>query len=224
MAYPLIMFPYAVISSFTGLLIPEITECTATGNIGRVRHISHRVFDCTAVCSIGAAGLFVTFADSLGMMIYNNAEAGHFIRVMGLLVPFMYLDTACDAILKGLGEQVYIMKVNTIDSVASLIFVVILTPVIGIYGYVVTVWVCEILNLAASIHRMVKIVGKTQSTFRYFLTPSAECAVVILLVNMLGHTFGLPDAVLLVIYLGLYCGTVLLRRKIVSGRTAPVCA
>lgn len=223
MAFPLIMFPYAVIGSFTGLLIPEITECTATGNFDRVRHISHRVFDCTAVCSIGAAGLFAAFADSLGMMIYNNAEAGHFIRVMGLLVPFMYLDTACDAILKGLGEQVYIMKVNTIDSVASLILVVILTPIIGIYGYVVTVWGCEILNLAASIHRLHKRVGKTQSTVSYFLAPAAECAVVVLLVNLIRQTGVVSEAILLACYIALYGTAAMIRKKLANGRTAPVC-
>lgn len=224
MAFPLIMFPYAVIGSFTGLLIPEITECTATGNMSRVRHIAHRVFDCTAVCSVGAAGLFVTFADSLGMMIYHNGEVGHFIRVMGLLVPFMYLDTACDAILKGLGEQVYIMKVNTADALASLILVVILTPIIGIYGYVVTVWVCEIMNLTASIRRMVGIVGKKQSTLRYFLMPSAECAVVVLLVNFLRHGLSLPDGAAFAVYLVCYCGVVMLRKKREGKRTVSVCA
>ncbi len=213
MAFPLIMFPYAVIGSFTGLLIPEITECAATGNMGRVRHIAHRVFDCTAVCSVGAAGLFITFADGLGMAIYNNGEVGHFIRVMGLLVPFMYLDTACDAILKGLGEQVYIMKVNTVDALASLILVVLLTPVIGIYGYVVTVWVCEIMNLCAGIRRMVALVGREQRTWRYFLTPATECALATLVVNLLRRGFNLPDVVGVTIYLLIYVGMVLLRKR-----------
>jgi len=213
MAFPLIMFPYAVISSFTGLLIPEITECAATGNMGRVRHITHRVFDCTAVCSVCAAGLFVTFADGLGMAVYNNGEVGHFIKVMGLLVPFMYLDTACDAILKGLGEQVYIMKVNTVDAFASLILVVLLTPLMGIYGYVVTVWVCEIMNLTASIRRMVRIVGKKQGILRYFLTPAAECAVTVLLVNGLRYLLAIPDGAALVVYLLCYSCMVFFRRK-----------
>ncbi len=213
MAFPLIMFPYAVIGSFTGLLIPEITESAAKGELKRVQHIAHRVFDCTAVCSVGAAGLFVTFADSLGMMFYQNGEVGQFIRVMGLLVPFMYLDTACDAILKGLGEQVYIMKVNTADAVISLILVVLLTPVMGIYGYVVTVWVCEIMNLAASIRRMVKLVGQKQSTLRYFLLPSAECAVVILLVNILRNILSVPDAAAFAVYFGVYGTMVLLKKR-----------
>ncbi len=223
MAFPLIMFPYAVIGSFTGLLVPEITECAATGNLRRVRHISHRVFDCTAVCSVGAMGIFVTFADSLGMMIYHNGEVGHFIRIMGLLVPFMYLDTTCDAILKGLGEQVYIMKVNTADAVASLVLVVLLTPVIGIYGYVVTVWVCEIMNLCASIRRLVGLVGKEQGVVRYFLSPLAECAVAVLVVNLLRRGCEIPDAAAFGVYLAVYCGFVVMGRVLFADRHPDNC-
>jgi len=223
MAFPLIMFPYAVIGSFTGLLIPEITESAATESKDRIARIVHRVFDCTAVCSVGAAGLFVTFADSLGMMIYNNGEVGHFIRVMGLLVPFMYLDTACDAVLKGLGEQVFIMKINTADAAASLILVILLTPVIGIYGYVVTVWLCEILNLSAGIRRMAALVEMRQHTLRYFLTPAAVCSVAILIVNLLRQYFLLPEAAAFAVYLLCYGGTVLFLRKRAGSKRTPVC-
>lgn len=213
MAFPLIMFPYAVIGSFTGLLIPEITECAAVGNQARIRRIARRVFVCTAVCSIGAAGLFVAFADGLGRTIYQNAEAGRFIRVMGLLAPFMYMDTACDAILKGLGEQVYIMKVNTADAAASLILTVLLTPVMGIYGYVATVWVCEILNLVAGLRRLRKRIGKTWEFSSDCLFPTIWCATALLLVNLLKKTRGFSDALLLVVYLALYGGAALAYAK-----------
>lgn len=235
MAFPLVMFPYAVIHSFTGLLIPEVAASAATGDDGRVRSIVRRVFRCTVVSSVGAAGFFALFADVLGMAIYQNAEAGHFIRVMGLLVPFMYLDTVCDAILKGLGEQVYIMKVNTVDAMGSLILVVLLTPVIGLYGYVLTVWASEILNLTAGLarlHRVMNRAGTEEETgrtgrrvragekerdsgaaahpaamaVRESLVPATVCALTALLLN-LARRIGIgSETGLLVLYLTAYGG------------------
>ena len=62
----------------------------------------------------------------------------------------MYMDTVIDAMLKGMGEQVYCMKVNILDAGISLVLVTLLTPVLGTGGYVLSLYVCEILNLACS--------------------------------------------------------------------------
>ena len=92
-------------------------------------------------------------------MVYHSAEAAEYTLLLGLLVPFMYLDTAVDSVLKGLGEQVYSMKVNIADAASGLILVLLLTPLLGMGGYILTIWVCEVGNLAASIHRLKKVTG-----------------------------------------------------------------
>ena len=86
----------------------------------------------------------------------------------------MYLDTAVDSILKGMGEQVYCMKVNIADSAGGLLLVLLLTPAMGIYGYLLTVWICELGNLAASIYRLIKVSGaKAGDLFGYYVRPAA---------------------------------------------------
>ena len=42
------------------------------------------------------------------------------------------------------------MKVNILDAGISLILVMLFTPILGIGGYVLSLYVCEILNLACS--------------------------------------------------------------------------
>lgn len=158
-AFPLVMFPYAVIGSFTSLLIPEIAEKHELGNTEEIKSLTEEVYKYSAVFSVGACGIFVLFGKSLGGMIYGSTEAAMYTVVLGFLVPFMYLDTAVDSLLKGMGEQVYNMKVNIIDSAAGLVLVMLLTPRLGVWGYILTVWVCEVGNLAASIHKLGKITG-----------------------------------------------------------------
>ncbi len=163
-AFPLVMFPYAIIGSFTSLLIPEIAEQHELKDEAGIRGITGDVFRYSAIFSIGACALFCNFAGELGELIYHSGEASLYTLLLGLLVPFMYLDTAVDSILKGMGEQVYCMKVNIADSAGGLLLVMLLTPAMGIYGYILTVWICELGNLAASVYRLMKVSGASAKT------------------------------------------------------------
>lgn len=177
-AFPLVMFPYAVIGSFTSLLIPEMAEQKERGNHAGIAGLTRQVYRCSALFSVGACGIFVNFAAELGTMVYDSTEAAAYTFLLGLLVPFMYLDTAVDALLKGLGEQVYTMKVNIADAASGLVLVCLLTPELGIYGYLLTVWICELGNLWASIRRLGKITGEgIRTAVGFYLAPAGLCAV-----------------------------------------------
>lgn len=177
-ALPLVMFPYAVIGSFTSLLIPEIAELKERGDYSGIALLTKRVYRYSAVFSVGACGIFANFAVELGTMVYDSAEAAMYTLLLGLLVPFMYLDTAVDALLKGMGEQVYTMKVNIADAATGLFLVCVLTPRLGIYGYLLTTWICEIGNLWASIGKLGKITGEgISSAVRFYAVPAILCVI-----------------------------------------------
>jgi stage V sporulation protein B len=82
---------------------------------------------------------------------------GNFIRLLAPLIPIMYLDAATDALLKGLGEQVYSMRINILDAFISVICVALLVPRMGIMGYLLTIYITEILNAALSITRLFRV-------------------------------------------------------------------
>ncbi len=177
-AFPLVMFPYAVIHSFTSLLVPEMAERHALGDTAGMRATVRQVYRWSALFSVAACAVFVNFARELGVMIYDSGEAARYTLLLGALVPFMYLDTAVDALLKGMGEQVYSMKVNIADAASGLILVMLLTPALGIYGYLLTIWLCEVGNLAASIARLGHVTGVgVREALPYYLRPLAAAAV-----------------------------------------------
>ena len=109
--------------------------------------------------SVGVSGVMGFFGYELGYGVYSSGEAGNYIRSLAPLVPLMFLDTTVDCILKGLGEQVYTMKVNIIDAAICLISVLLLVPEMGIAGYIVVIYISEAVNAALSIYRMQKITG-----------------------------------------------------------------
>ena len=159
MALPVVLYPAAVMGAFAGLLIPEVTEQQSINNRVEIRYIAHRVYQLTLLFSIGTSAIMLCFSAPLGDALYHSAEVGIFIRMLAPLIPIMYLDTATDALLKGLGEQVYSMRVNILDALVSVLCVALLVPQMGITGYVVTIYVTEILNAALSITRLLRISG-----------------------------------------------------------------
>ena len=161
MVFPLILFPSAVCSTFSGLIVPELSELAATyGTVQQNRHICYivrRALSLATVFGIGTAGILICFAEPLGILVYKSAEAAKYIRVFAPLVPVMYLDTTVDGMLKGLGQQLHSMFYNIIDASLSVFLVWSLMPKIGLTGYVICVFVTEIINLAFSLTRLLTV-------------------------------------------------------------------
>jgi len=176
MVMPVVLFPTALLYSFTGLLIPEFAEADAADNQNRIRSMTSRALGLTAVFSIGCAAVMWYFSHELGMLIYNNADAGVFIGVMAPLIPIMYLDHAVDAILKGLGEQVYCMKVNIADAALCTLLVYILCPIIGIWGYIVTIYLAEVMNFSLSLVKLSRVNDFRLRMWRRLILP-VICAI-----------------------------------------------
>ncbi len=177
MVLPIIMFPTALLYSFTGLLIPEFAGTAAEGDKKRISAMTSRVIGLTLIFSVGCAAFMYVFSNELGVLIYQSTDAGMFIKLMSPLIPVMYLDHAVDAMLKGLGEQLYCMKVNILDAGVCTLLVWILCPKIGIYGYIVTIYLAEIMNATLSIWKLAGTTGFVSSIAEMLIKPMA-CALV----------------------------------------------
>lgn len=171
MVFPIIFFPSAILSSFAGLLVPELSRSFARSDRRDIQRIVSNVFESALIFGIGCAGIMTSFSYAIGKMIYPTSDAGAYISLIAPLIPIMYLDTAVDSMLKGLNEQVYSMGVNILDSLSSVILVSILIPRYGILGYILTVYFTETLNATLSITRLLKITSITPLIRRRIFSP-----------------------------------------------------
>ncbi len=171
MAMPILLFPASFLYAFTGLLIPELAEAKENGRSKEIASTAERVVNTVLIYGIGAAGLLLAYSRELGLAIYHSEEAALYIRVMAPLLPIMYLDTAVDSMLKGLGEQVYTMKVNIIDALVSVLAVWFLVPRLGLNGYIAVVFISEMINFSFSFTRMIAVTGTKGIFFRRFPLP-----------------------------------------------------
>ena len=100
---------------------------------------------------------------------------------MAPLVFLMYLDHISDGMLKGLDKQNYVMRVNIIDASLSVIFAVILIPKFGIYGFIASIYICELLNCVCSFGMLIRTLPLRFSLTENILMPvfTASAAVYI---------------------------------------------
>ena len=162
MVLPLVLFPSAFSSAFASLIIPELSELAA--KYGRrdtvhIKYIVQRAISLCLIFGVACAGAFALFSRSLGLLVYGSKEAAEYVGVFAVLVPLMYLDTVVDGMLKGLGEQLASMKYNIIDSAISVFLVYTLLPQMGVRGYIICIFVTELVNDVLSLARLISVTG-----------------------------------------------------------------
>lgn len=190
MVMPLVLFPAGIIHSFAGLLVPELAELKIQNNRKEIKYIAQRVCHLALLFSIGVSGVMIYFSNELGMEIYGSSEAGEYIRLVAHIIPIMYLDTTVDSMLKGLGEHIYTMSINIIDTLCSLVMVWILIPKMGIYGYITLIIISEIFNSGMSVLKLVKITKMRFKAIRWFVLPAISISVSAMLAGHLASKLG----------------------------------
>ncbi len=192
MVMPVLYFPQAFLTAFSMLLIPEVSEARAARHPAEIRSMASRVFQICLLFSCLVVGIFFFFGDELGMLLYHNAEAGRQMRMLCPLIPFMYLDSIVDAMLKGLDEQVYSLKVNLSDSCLRIVLIALFVPRFGISGYLFATFFSVLYNSSLSIGRLMKKSCLRFPFFRWVALPllciGICCAGVRAIVSLLGLT------------------------------------
>lgn len=158
MALPLLLFPSCILASAAELIVPELTREQVRRDGPRIRRTVRRFLGLSLLFSGAVAVLLFVLSRPLGLRIYQSAEAGRYIRLLAPLVPVMYLDMSVDGCLKGLGQQVWSMGINIVDSLTGLALVWLLLPRYGLAGYLAVLFITEALNFVLSSFRLVRVV------------------------------------------------------------------
>lgn len=157
MTLPVLLFPSCILNSLSSLLVPEIAEYHALRQTRQIDVIIRRVLYAALLFSLLTAGIFYAYAGELSIAIYHNTDTRPFLQLLSVLVPIMYLDMTVDGMLKGLDQQLSSMRYNIIDSALCVVLVYFLIPRYSVKGYVITLFVSEILNFYLSLRRLIRV-------------------------------------------------------------------
>ena len=178
MVLPIILFPSCIMSAVAELIVPELTEAQVQQDGRTIRLATRKLFSMSLLFS-SAVGLFMfIFADELGVAVYKSYDAGHYIRLLAPLVPVMYTDMTVDGCLKGLGQQVWCMGINILDSLLGLLLVWAFLPRYALVAYISMIYITETLNFVLSTQRLWKTVrglpAAPEAAVRKSLSPQQQ--------------------------------------------------
>ena len=172
------MFPAVLLYAISDLIVPELAECQAQGRPNRLSYIINRVINLGLISSIGVMSIFFRFSAELGSAVYNNSEAGYYLKILAPLIPVMYMDSIVDGMLKGIGQQVPSMAYNIFESLIGVTLIYLLLPKFAIVGYIFTLFLTRTLNFGLSLNRLRKFVSLK-------ITAGAICKTLFCILNAL---------------------------------------
>lgn len=171
MVLPVITFPTVFTDSYSMLLIPEFSTYVAQKNYKSINYIANKIFKITCAFTMCICSIFFIFSNDLGLAIYNNIEIGYYFKIFTPFIFFMYMDHIIDCILKGLNKQFGVMCCNILDLSITTCFIYFLLPVLGIKGYVLSIFFSEVLNFSISLFQLFKYSGIKPNLIDWIVVP-----------------------------------------------------
>lgn len=175
MVFPILMFPACILFGLAELLIPELARCAAAGSHGRISYLVQKGLRISLLYGLLFGGLEYLLADTLCLGLYNNKEAGTYLKLYAILIPMLYCDAITDAMTKGLGQQKICVRYNILTSALDVVFLWLLLPQYGMLGYFVSFTVTHLINFLLSLRLLMKITGEHIS----FHLPALGCSAVL---------------------------------------------
>lgn len=159
MALPFILFPNAFSSSYNLLMLSEIASAKADNNTNKISKSITISFTFAAKLGIISSCIFLVFGKDLGYQIFNNTSAGYLISSLSIISIFMYISSIMSSVLNGLGFT----KNTFYNSITSMILRLILTfhliPILGIGGYIISLFFSDGLLCIMNIRTIKKHIG-----------------------------------------------------------------
>lgn len=144
MSIPFIMFPSAITNSLSVLLLPTISEAQASKNIKMIKKTTAISIKYSLLIGIISSGLFISFGQELGNIVFHNKMAGNFLTTLAWLCPFLYITTTLSSIINGLGLA-HLTFINSVIGLSVRILMILYyVPKQGITGYLTCLLVSQL--------------------------------------------------------------------------------
>ncbi len=181
MAIPILFFPASFLNSFSTLMIPEISEALSRGRMARVRNATEKSIGVTVTVATLIGGVFFICGRDLSMLLYGSADTGYLITALAPLVPFMYLESVCDGILKGLDQQGHSFLYSLIDSLSRIALIWIFLDDYGMAGFLLIMVYSNLLTSLLNLRRLLKVTETPIKYKSWIIHPLLFCVVACIL-------------------------------------------
>ena len=159
MTLTILYFPTCILQVVAHLLIPDLTDLQVNGHKKRIETICTKMLTLALLYSASVAVLLFLSAPLLANGLYHTPEVAHYIRILVPLLPVIYLDIVVDGCLKGLGQQLWSMGINILESLISVVLTWVLVARYGINGFLFVIYFNELFNFLLSFYKLQSVIA-----------------------------------------------------------------
>ena len=189
MVMPMLLFPSSFLYAFSSLLVPELATRHIKGESENIRYATAKIFKYTLIFSILVCGIIFGFAEDLGKALYKNEDVSLYIKLLTPLIPVMYFDSIVDGLLKGLNEQVAVVRINIADTVLTILLSWFLLPLFGMNGYIIIIYISEFFNAFLSMKRLLKATNVELKIIDWIIKPLISVTASVVVAKFLNVQF-----------------------------------
>ena len=136
-AVPILFIPVTLITSFTLVLIPEISENYYGKNYSVLKGDVEKALKFTMLLSCTFIPLFAVCGEEIGILIFGSYDCGKYLTASAFLVPFIGLSGISSSILNSIGCEMRALIYCIVSGVFMLLSIWFLPQFIGIYALLV---------------------------------------------------------------------------------------
>lgn len=181
MAMPILFFPASFLTAFSTLMIPEISEALIKNQMLRVKTAVEKSISITVIISTAIGGIFLLLGVPIANILYSSKDTGILIASLSPLVPFMYLESVCDGILKGLDQQTHSFVYSVIDSLTRIVLIYFAVSRFGMVGFILIMVYSNLLTSILNIRRLLKVTKTPFKIGSWILKPLFAVCLALLL-------------------------------------------
>lgn len=181
MSMHFIMFPAAITNSLAVMLLPAVSEAQSQNNKNRISHMASSSLRFCLTIGILFTGIFLVYGSDMGTVVFHNSLAGSYITTLAWLCPFLYVSTTIGSILNGLGKTKATFFHNMASLCLRILFILLLVPKMGMYGYLLGVLTSQLLLMLLHIYSCQKQIHLSFQVFSDLIKPLFCTAAAILI-------------------------------------------
>ncbi len=159
MAFPLIMAPITLVASLSVVLIPDVAELKAKGEMQTVRKKLSSAINFAVLVSSLFFVLYLPLGRHLGVLLFGDEKAGEFVSYCSLLLYPISIAQATTPMLNSLGKEKHTFFISLFGALLIVPCTFFLPKYIGAYAMAVGSGACFLLVSICNLALLKKEVG-----------------------------------------------------------------
>ncbi len=147
--------------SIHNVVVPQISIYINDDKLNEATKLWKKMVDKTSSVTIPAVFIFLLLADEIITILYTKdfIEAANYYRIF--ILSFLVSMFSYNIILRGANKTKYILIIDAVSTLLTVLFGIIIIPIYGLYGAILTALLGNILPMIFSLHIERKIMKQS---------------------------------------------------------------